>query len=332
GFIPEVCNAPTLFPQDSLDAAEIDHLAKTLIAAFHSVMLMEVLPTEAINKIYLTISQIALPEIMQDELLSAYQIFMFDCASSNHGRSFCLGTQPNCFPNFKPLRCMTHPKVLTTQKVPKKKKKKQKDEWNKSLEVSDDEDWSLQQKWMFDDLKRLQTAVTSAMKGRLMHGLIKLLNFLVLPMYKLAIHNPLQFECNWALPLIPHEVNDVWIECVTANQPLCDRTNQGTHYRYLPNTIISLLQVDGDWFQRLMTCMPLAAPLASSCSAAEYTYVNDLLVRQAQNFDPVTHTAFYESSVHTLTAKKLLDHHTSVQDVEPADEELLELFELNFSI
>uniref|UniRef100_A0A915HIE3 Uncharacterized protein n=1 Tax=Romanomermis culicivorax TaxID=13658 RepID=A0A915HIE3_ROMCU len=84
GFIPEVCNAPTLFPQDSLDAAEIDHLAKTLIATFHSVMLMEVLPTEAINKIYLTISQIALPEIMQDELLSAYQIFMFDCASSNH--------------------------------------------------------------------------------------------------------------------------------------------------------------------------------------------------------------------------------------------------------
>uniref|UniRef100_A0A915K0F0 Uncharacterized protein n=1 Tax=Romanomermis culicivorax TaxID=13658 RepID=A0A915K0F0_ROMCU len=33
----------------------------------------------------------------------------------------------------------THPKLLTAPKVPKKKKKKQKDEWNKSPDVSNDE-------------------------------------------------------------------------------------------------------------------------------------------------------------------------------------------------
>uniref|UniRef100_A0A915IWR1 Uncharacterized protein n=1 Tax=Romanomermis culicivorax TaxID=13658 RepID=A0A915IWR1_ROMCU len=31
GFIPEVYNAPALFPHDSLDAAKIDHLAETII-------------------------------------------------------------------------------------------------------------------------------------------------------------------------------------------------------------------------------------------------------------------------------------------------------------
>uniref|UniRef100_A0A915JZT0 Uncharacterized protein n=1 Tax=Romanomermis culicivorax TaxID=13658 RepID=A0A915JZT0_ROMCU len=44
GFIPEVYNAPALFPHDSLEAAEIDHLAETIIAAFHNVALSDVLP------------------------------------------------------------------------------------------------------------------------------------------------------------------------------------------------------------------------------------------------------------------------------------------------
>uniref|UniRef100_A0A915KLH2 Uncharacterized protein n=1 Tax=Romanomermis culicivorax TaxID=13658 RepID=A0A915KLH2_ROMCU len=44
GFIPQVYNALALFPQDSLDTAEIDHLAETVIAAFHNVVLSDVLP------------------------------------------------------------------------------------------------------------------------------------------------------------------------------------------------------------------------------------------------------------------------------------------------
>uniref|UniRef100_A0A915JF04 Ribosome biogenesis protein NOP53 n=1 Tax=Romanomermis culicivorax TaxID=13658 RepID=A0A915JF04_ROMCU len=77
---------------------------------------------------------------------------------------------------------MTHPKLLTTRKVPKKKKKKQKDEWKKSLDISDDEDPALQPQSLFNDPKRLQAAVTSAMKSRLMDRFIKLLNFLVTPL------------------------------------------------------------------------------------------------------------------------------------------------------
>uniref|UniRef100_A0A915HG03 Uncharacterized protein n=1 Tax=Romanomermis culicivorax TaxID=13658 RepID=A0A915HG03_ROMCU len=108
------------------------------------------------------------------------------------------------------------------------------------------------------------------MKSRLTDPLIELLNFTVLPIYKLAIRDRTQLDPDLALPPIPHEVNDVWIERVAADQPLRDRTYQGTHYRYLPSTILSLLQVDGDWFRCLTTCMPLAALLASPCSATEY--------------------------------------------------------------
>uniref|UniRef100_A0A915LAW5 Uncharacterized protein n=1 Tax=Romanomermis culicivorax TaxID=13658 RepID=A0A915LAW5_ROMCU len=61
---------------------------------------------------------------------------------------------PNGFHSVKVLTCTTHPKLLTASKVPKKKKKKQKDEWNKSPGVSDDEDPALQPRSMFHDPKR----------------------------------------------------------------------------------------------------------------------------------------------------------------------------------
>uniref|UniRef100_A0A915J2M2 Uncharacterized protein n=1 Tax=Romanomermis culicivorax TaxID=13658 RepID=A0A915J2M2_ROMCU len=104
---------------------------------------------------------------------------------------------------------MTHSKLLTAPKVQKKKKKKQKDEWNKSPEASDDKEPSLQPKSLFEDPKRLQAAITSAMKNGLMDQLIELLNFPVSPMYKLAIRDPLQYETDPTLPPIPHEVDDV---------------------------------------------------------------------------------------------------------------------------
>uniref|UniRef100_A0A915ISF7 Uncharacterized protein n=1 Tax=Romanomermis culicivorax TaxID=13658 RepID=A0A915ISF7_ROMCU len=62
---------------------------------------------------------------------------------------------------------------------------------------------------MFEDPKRLQAAVTSAMKSGLTDRLIELLNFPVLPMYKLASHDGLQYETDHGLPPIPHEVEDV---------------------------------------------------------------------------------------------------------------------------
>uniref|UniRef100_A0A915LEJ3 Uncharacterized protein n=1 Tax=Romanomermis culicivorax TaxID=13658 RepID=A0A915LEJ3_ROMCU len=65
------------------------------------------------------------------------------------------------------------------------------------------------------------------MKSRLMDRLIELLNFPVLPIYKLAIRDRIQFDPDPALPPIPHEVEEVWIERVTANNLLRDRTYQG---------------------------------------------------------------------------------------------------------
>uniref|UniRef100_A0A915IHV8 Uncharacterized protein n=1 Tax=Romanomermis culicivorax TaxID=13658 RepID=A0A915IHV8_ROMCU len=126
-----------------------------------------------------------------------------------------------CRRNRPPCRdLLTAPKVL-------KKKKKQKDEWNKSLEVSEDEDPALQPRSLLDDPKRLLAAVTSAMKSGLTDRLIELLNFLISPMYKLAIRNHIQFHPYPALPLIPHEVDDMWIKRVPANQMLRDPTYQG---------------------------------------------------------------------------------------------------------
>uniref|UniRef100_A0A915HMB5 Uncharacterized protein n=1 Tax=Romanomermis culicivorax TaxID=13658 RepID=A0A915HMB5_ROMCU len=107
---------------------------------------------------------------------------MFDCTASDHGRSFCLGTVTKGFRDIKVLTRTTHPKLLTAPKAPKKKKKKpkkkkkkQKDEWNKSPDVSDDEDPALRS--IFDDPKHLQAAVTSAMKSNLTDRIIELLNF-----------------------------------------------------------------------------------------------------------------------------------------------------------
>uniref|UniRef100_A0A915KWV3 Uncharacterized protein n=1 Tax=Romanomermis culicivorax TaxID=13658 RepID=A0A915KWV3_ROMCU len=117
---------------------------------------------------------------------------MFDCTSSDHGRSFCLGTVPNGYPSIKVLTGTTHPKLLTAPKVPKKKKKKHQDEWNKSTDVSDNKDRALQPRSIFDDPKHLQAAVTSAMKSNLTDQLIELLNFPVSPMYKLATRDRLQ--------------------------------------------------------------------------------------------------------------------------------------------
>uniref|UniRef100_A0A915IHM2 Uncharacterized protein n=1 Tax=Romanomermis culicivorax TaxID=13658 RepID=A0A915IHM2_ROMCU len=66
-FIPEVYNAPALFRHDSLDAAEIDHLAETIIAAFRNVALSDVLPPDYADRVYPTLSQVALKAIMRDE-------------------------------------------------------------------------------------------------------------------------------------------------------------------------------------------------------------------------------------------------------------------------
>uniref|UniRef100_A0A915J818 Uncharacterized protein n=1 Tax=Romanomermis culicivorax TaxID=13658 RepID=A0A915J818_ROMCU len=218
GFVPKVYNAPALFPHNSLDATEIDHLAKTIITAFHDIALSDVLPANSTDRVYPTISQIALPVIMQEEVLSAYKFFMFDCTSSDHGRSFCLGTVPNCFRSINVLVRTTHPKLLTAPKKPKKKKKKQKDEWNKLPDVSDDEDPALQPRSMFKDPKRLQAAFTSAMKSGLTDWLIESLNFPVLPMHKLAIRDCLHYKTDTALPPIWHKVDDVRIKRIAADQ------------------------------------------------------------------------------------------------------------------
>uniref|UniRef100_A0A915JA59 Uncharacterized protein n=1 Tax=Romanomermis culicivorax TaxID=13658 RepID=A0A915JA59_ROMCU len=111
------------------------------------------------------------------------------------------GTVTNGFGDVKVLTCMTHPKLLTAPKAPKKKKKKQKDERNKSLEVSDDEDPALQPRSIFDHPKRLQAAVTSAMKTNLTDWIIELLNFPISSIYKLAIRDRMQYDDPTLSPL-----------------------------------------------------------------------------------------------------------------------------------
>uniref|UniRef100_A0A915HY25 Uncharacterized protein n=1 Tax=Romanomermis culicivorax TaxID=13658 RepID=A0A915HY25_ROMCU len=94
------------------------------------------------------------------------------------------------------------------------------------VKVSDEEDPSLQPKLIFDDPKRLQAGVISAIKRRIMHQLIELLNCPVSHTYKLAICDHIEFETDPLLPPIPQEVKDVWVERIAANQRLHDRTYQ----------------------------------------------------------------------------------------------------------
>uniref|UniRef100_A0A915IL35 Uncharacterized protein n=1 Tax=Romanomermis culicivorax TaxID=13658 RepID=A0A915IL35_ROMCU len=81
--------------------------------------------------------------------------------------------------------------------------------------------------------------------------------------------------------------------------PLCHRFRMklmtcGSNVLPLINgSAIEHTRVDGDWFRCLTTCMPLAILLASPCSATQYAYINNLLLRHAQNFDPAMRTTFY---------------------------------------
>uniref|UniRef100_A0A915IYD6 Uncharacterized protein n=1 Tax=Romanomermis culicivorax TaxID=13658 RepID=A0A915IYD6_ROMCU len=137
---------------------------------------------------------------------------MYDCTSSNHGPSFCLGTQVNNFGNTQMLTPTTHPKLLTIPKTPKKKKKKQKNEWNQSTTVL-----SLLQKKVYDDPKRLQAAIPSDMKRGLMTCINNLLGFPVSPIYKLEVHAWLVAENH--LPVLT-DVDNVWIEHLVLDQLL----------------------------------------------------------------------------------------------------------------
>uniref|UniRef100_A0A915K3C6 Uncharacterized protein n=1 Tax=Romanomermis culicivorax TaxID=13658 RepID=A0A915K3C6_ROMCU len=64
-------------------------------------------------------------------------------------------------------------------------------------------------------------------------------------------------------------------------------------------------KVDGSWLDKLMVTMPLAAVIASPCSATKFTYINNLLAQQAKRLDDVSHTALYKYSQLTALAAAL---------------------------
>uniref|UniRef100_A0A915JAN0 Uncharacterized protein n=1 Tax=Romanomermis culicivorax TaxID=13658 RepID=A0A915JAN0_ROMCU len=75
---------------------------------------------------------------------------------------------PKPAPAFHNIPLMAVVPAHLTAKVPQNKKKKQKDKWNKSPDVSNDEDPVLEPKKVYDNPKCLQAAVASAMKSGLM--------------------------------------------------------------------------------------------------------------------------------------------------------------------
>uniref|UniRef100_A0A915IND0 Uncharacterized protein n=1 Tax=Romanomermis culicivorax TaxID=13658 RepID=A0A915IND0_ROMCU len=253
--------------------------------------LAEVVPADLNAVIYPTLSQIVLPAIMQDKVLLAYYFLMYDCTLTDLGWSVCLGTQLNGFRDIKTLMRTIPLKLLTVLKMPKKKKKKQCNEWNQSSEISDEEDPSLLRKKIYDDPKCLQSAIALAMKSSHMTGLNNLLSFPVSPIFKLEVRTCLDAEKD--LPL-PTNVHDVWIEQVVPYQPHHDRTYHGTHYHYLPNTLLTIFQVDSSWLNKMTVTMPLTMVIASPCSTAKFAYVNDLLAQHEQMLDGVPRTLLYK--------------------------------------
>uniref|UniRef100_A0A915HL09 Uncharacterized protein n=1 Tax=Romanomermis culicivorax TaxID=13658 RepID=A0A915HL09_ROMCU len=63
-------------------------------------------------------------------------------------------------------------------------------------------------------------------------------------------------------------------------------------YRFISAIYNAPGLVDGDWFLWLTSFMPLAALLASPCSAHKYAYVNYLLLYHAQNMNSETRAVF----------------------------------------
>uniref|UniRef100_A0A915HPV9 Uncharacterized protein n=1 Tax=Romanomermis culicivorax TaxID=13658 RepID=A0A915HPV9_ROMCU len=105
------------------------------------------------------------------------------------------------------------------------------------------------------------------MKSGLMAHLTDLLGFPVSLIYELEVCTRLDAEND---PPQPTHINDVWIEHVAPDQPLRDSTYHNTHYCYLPDTLLSILQADASWLQRITATMLLTAAIASPCSTAPH--------------------------------------------------------------